>query len=189
MTISVEQLRVGVAFAHAVPAAVLTLRLDRGRTLRCAHDRELAPDLHPCQARRLLASACGGGPADWVSEVVGLELGGPRVGDAGGGLYRVELEDGVTWSFATTLSPLEAHDVVEGALGELFADHGGPADEVGLSSLDLRAHIDQSLGVVIVSCAESGRGPVPAQAAARRSLDACLVGELCRTPDRQRDVR
>jgi hypothetical protein len=189
MTISVEQLRVGVSFAHAVPAALLTLRLDRGRSLRCTHDQSLEPDLHPCQARRLLANAYGGGPADWVNEVVGLELGGPRLADFGGGLYRAELEDCLTWSFATTLCPLDAHDLVEAALGELFADHGVPLDDGRIASLDLRAHIDQSLGVVIVSCAESEDGPVPAAEAARRSLEACLVGELCSTSDRQRGLR
>lgn len=189
MAISVEQLRVGVSFAHAIPAALLTLRLDRGRVLRCAHDRSLSPDLHPCQARRLLADACNGGPADWVDEVVGLDLGGPKLADHGGGLYRAELQDRTTWSFATTLCPLDAHDVVEAALGEVLADHGLPVDDGRIAALDLRAHIDRSLGVVIVDVAESEHGPLPAEEAARRSLGACLVGEVCSTADPQRRLR
>ncbi|MPY96225.1 MAG: hypothetical protein GEV08_25125 [Acidimicrobiia bacterium] len=190
MTISVDQLRLGVSFAHAVPSALLTIHLDRGRSLRCAHDRCLEPDVHPCQARQLVAGARGGGPTDWLGEVVGLELGGPRLVDEGGGLYRAEAEAGRSWSFATTLCPVDAHEVVAEALAAAFDERGMPAGEDDLSSLDLRALIDRSLDVVVVTCPETGpAAPVSATEAARRSLGACLVAELCGAAAAERRLR
>jgi hypothetical protein len=185
-----DQLRLAVAFAHAVPTALLTIGLDRGRSLRCSHDRRLAPDLHPCQARQLVAGARSGGPADWIGGVAGLTLGGPRLADEGGGLYQSEVDDGVAWSFATTLAALDARALVEEALSGLYTERGLAPDRERLAELDLRANIDQSLGVVVMTCPDTPPGAVvTAAVAARRALSVCLVGELCGAVTAERGLR
>jgi len=187
---SVEQLCIGVAFAHAVPSALLRIDLDRGRSLRCSHDPGLNPGVHPCQARQLLVDLRAGGPADWLGEVVGLELGGPHLVDHGGGLYRAELVEGPAWCYATTLCPPDAHDAVQAALYSAFAERGVVVDEARLSSLGLRANLDQALGVVVVSHPEDvGGAGLDAEDAARASLAACLVAEVCGTTTAQGRLR
>jgi hypothetical protein len=119
--------------------------------------------------------------------VAAVELGGPRLHDEGGGLYRSEGGGATSWAFATTLCPVDAHDVVADALASV----GGPPDAVGaphggppFPDLDLRANVDDALGVVVLRCTDrcaptdSGRRG-PAAEAARRALGACLVAELC----------
>ncbi len=190
MSFPVEQLRLGVAMAHAVPPALLTIRLARGRDLRCSHDNRLQPDLHPCQARQLLTSAREGGAVDWLNEVVGVELGGPRLVDHQGGLHRAESDDGPRWCFATTLARFDAHDAVEAAMTGLFETRCIPTVEELFSSLELLAHIDHPLGVVVVSCPEQPiASPVSGEEAMRAALAACLVGELCDAAPANRGLR
>lgn len=163
----VQQLRLGVALAHAVPGAQLRL-VDHDGRLLCAGAHPAA-DLDLCALRRVVSRRLGaGGVPEGIS---GVGVGG-SLEHLGGGLYRRRAHDVEERWFVSFLEPGILTTVLEGCdPGRL--GHGSAAEIHGCLLPDA------ALGVTVVSLTMVGSGSAllldPFAAA---TLASCLVEEL-----------
>lgn len=164
---SLSKLRLAVGLAHCLPGGTLDLTLSDGGVVRVGHDDRKGAQMTPCELRALVLTR--GCPALSVlsTQVVALEVGGDRVTDMGGGLYRRDCPHGDSLWFATLLAP--------GTVTRLL-DECPTAFPGDVLTASVRPDVDLGVVVTVLTC-ERGHEDRLADAA-RQASAACFTQEL-----------
>lgn len=176
---TVERLRLATSLVHTVPEVALELTVGRGPHLVVSHDAGLAPDVSPCELRRLVAElaaddrmALGLG---WLRDLARIDVGGRGVRCADG-VVAVDRPDALVTAFATRLDDRGVVTAAREVGAELVAKD--PCAVVVLRNVHPRVHHDVVLGASRVTIhwppAEAEEAQLITAAVARR----CWVDEL-----------
>ncbi len=161
-----EQLRLTLGLAHAVPGAELLVRSAHGPDQRAGQSPD--SDLHLCRLRHVVAAALGADRTDITRWIDGFEIQGSLRPDRAGTYTSVTNANGEWW-FATLLRK----DPVLHALQHLD-DRTRIHDDI-----ELTIKSDPCLGVTVVGiAAPHDDARVDAESIALRAYTACAVEEV-----------
>lgn len=175
----VERLRLAAALAHTVPEVALELTVGRGPHLVVSHDTGLAPDVSPCDLRRLVTELA----ADerlahgftWIRDLSRIDVGGTGVRCADG-VVTVIRPASLTTAFATRLDDRGVVAAAREIGAELVEDD--PCAVVVLRHVHPRVHHDVVLGTSTVTIQWTPTDAEEAQFITAAVARRCWVDEL-----------
>lgn len=177
----VERLRLAAALAHTVPEVALELTVGRGPHLVVSHDAALAPDVNPCELRRLVielgADERLARGLTWIRDLSRIDVGGTGVHCADG-VVAVARAGAITTAFATRL---DDRGVIAAAreVGAEFVDDD-PCAVVVLRHVHPRVHHDVALDTSTVTIQWTPSDAEEAQFITAAVARRCWVDELTR---------
>lgn len=179
---TVERLRLATALAHAVPGTALELSVEHGPHVVVSSDDALAPDVSPCELRRLVGDLTSSGHAAfgswWLHDVTAIRVGGNGV-HCVDGIVTVRRPDRLTTAFATQLDDAGVLAAAREVGAELVAED--PCAVVVLRRAHLRVHHDPGIGASAVTAEWSTDEAEEAQLVTAAVALRCWVDELAST--------
>lgn len=176
---TVERLRLATALAHTVSEVALELCVGRGPHLVVSHDAGLAPDIDPCELRRLVAELASDGRAafafSWLRDLASIHVGGTGVHCADG-VVTVTRPGRLLTAFATRLDDRGVLAAAREVGAELVAED--PSAVVVLRQVHLRVHHDPCIDAAAVTAEWAPDAAEEAQLVTAAVARRCWVDEL-----------